>query len=73
MEDAEQNVVEDESDLDDIDISEEDFSTNDFVYCQYEEIKKSKGKHSCTFRDAIIHIAGVDYVSKRLVADIVHD
>jgi len=59
------------SGLSNITVTTEEFSTNDLIYGQYEDISRPKG-HKCIFRDLVMHLNGTDYIVKKLTGTLSH-
>jgi hypothetical protein len=58
------------SDSADADESEEEIEPEDKIFAEFMNIKRTKLKFKCEFRNAMLHLRGRDYVIKSLVGDI---
>lgn len=58
------------SDSDDSDEDEEEVEPDDKIFAEFMNIKRTKLKFKCEFRNAMLHLRGRDYVIKSLVGDI---
>jgi transcription initiation factor TFIIA large subunit len=47
--------------------------TKDFLLAQYEKVHRVKNKWKCTFKDAILHINGKEYVFEKVVGELERD
>lgn len=56
--------------LSEVTLSEQDFETTDKIFGQYVKVNRTKQKYRCEFADVVLHIAGSDYIIKKLHAEI---
>ena len=50
--------------------TDEEVEPEDKIFAEFMNIKRTKLKFKCEFRNAILHLRGRDYVIKSLVGDI---
>jgi transcription initiation factor TFIIA large subunit len=50
-----------------------EMETKDFLLAQYEKVHRVKNKWKCTFKDAILHINGKEYVFEKVVGELERD
>jgi len=56
--------------LSDITLTEENFETQDQMFCQYMKVNRTKQRYRCEFTDVILHLQGTDYILKKLAGEI---
>ena len=49
---------------------EEEEEPDDKIFCEFRNIKRTRSKFKCEFRNAIVHMRGRDYAIRLLVGDI---
>ncbi len=47
--------------------------TKDFLLAQYEKVHRVRNKWKCTFKDAILHLNGKEYVFDKVVGELERD
>lgn len=45
----------------------------DFLLAQYDKVHRVRNKWKCTFKDAVLHINGKEYVFERVVGELERD
>ena len=48
-------------------------TTKDFLLAQYEKVHRVRNKWKCTFKDAILHLNGKEYVFDKVVGELERD
>ena len=66
----EESSDDDDSDIDDITVSNPDLETDDKMVAQYVRVNRTKQRYKWEFIDVILHIAGTDYIIKKMNAEI---
>lgn len=62
---------EDEDEVED-EPSEEEPEPVDKIFCEWKNIKRTRTKFKCEFRNAIMHLRGRDYVVRSLVGELTY-